>query len=282
MKVKNDKKMGIRKVLLAVLMVISTTQAQAGEQLWESTISHQYDIFSDGKDIGDIRVTRSRKEKDEEKLYRTEDATNVKVAGTWGSWEMSATGETITDEQGLFRFDQKIVENGKRWRITGSRQEEELWCSARQVQTKKEKENDDLIGISKMVLAETVPYAGQAMTVLGLLSEEGEGDFQIPLDSFDVTPQQLPGFLTETAKGLKDKQIRILDITELEIIEFIFTEIASETIQTGDKSFKCRVFTATSSSGNFTYWLAEDVLGGFFVKQKGKDKNGPYEIVLER
>lgn len=197
---------------------------------------------------------------------------------------MTSTGEIVADKQGLLSFDHKISENNKKWRIFGERHDQELWCSARNVLTMKEKGEEDVVNLSTMVATQTIPYAGEALTVFGLLAGNGdsEGEFRIPLNSFDIALCRLPSVLQLEPNGMKNRKVRILDTTELEIKTYIIEEATPEQIEIAGQVFRCRGFNITKPQGKSTYWLAEDALGAFIVKESGKDGDGPYKIILTK
>lgn len=243
-----------------------------------------YDLLSGGKDIGDITITSVSGMDANTTFARIKESCAVKVSGWWGHWEMTASGEIVLDKQGLLSFDHKISENNKKWRIFGERHDQELWCSARKVLTKKEKDEEDVVNLSTMVATQTIPYAGEALTVLGLLAGGGdsEGEFRIPLNSFDTTSGQLASFLMRKPKGLKKEKVKVLDTSELKIETLIIEEANQEQIKIAGRTFKCRVFNITKPQGKSTYWLAEDALGAYIVKESGKDGDGPYEMILTK
>lgn len=234
--------------------------------------------------IGDITITRVSGIDANEPFVRIEESCAVKVSGFWGHWEMTSTGAIVTDKQGLLSFDYKISENKRRWCIFGERHDQELWCSARKVLTKKEKDEEDVVNLSSEVAAQTIPYAGVALTVLGLLAGNGdsEGELRILLNSFDTTLFQLPSVLLLEPNGLKNKKVRVLDTSQLETKAYMIEEAAPEQIEMTGRGFRCCVFNITKPQGKSTYWLAEDALGAFIVKESGKDDDGPYEIILKK
>jgi hypothetical protein len=205
-------------LLLPCYVSSLASQLIAAEKM-TGRVAWTYDLLSEGKDIGDITITRVSGIDANEPFVRIEESCAVKVSGFWGHWEMTSTGKIIVDKQGLLSFDHKISENNKKWRISGERHDQDLWCSARKVLTKNEKDKEDMVNVSTMVAAQTIPYAGETLTVLGLLAgnEDSEGELQIPLNSFDTALCQLPTVLLLEPNGLKNKKVRILDTNELEI-----------------------------------------------------------------
>jgi hypothetical protein len=267
------------------LVIVLAVPLIAQEKRWVPTgaISTAYDLVSNGDDIGEIVMVRSWQGDTGNRFFLAEETVTAKVSGWWGFWEMTSVGKTVIDEKGLLAFDYRIKENDKNWRIFGDRHDLELWCGARKVLTKKEKDEEDIVAISSMVAAETIPYAGEALTVLGILNNDGqnEGHIRIPLDTFDTTYSQLPTALFKKSKLFGKEKARILDTSELKTEICVFEETDQEQIETAGQTFRCHVFNVEKPKGDSTYWLAEDELGTFVVKESGRDNDGPYKIILK-
>jgi len=183
----------------------------------------------------------------------------------------------------LSKFDYKIIENDNKWRLSGERQDKDLWCSIRKVLTKSEKDEKEIVGLSSMVVTKTIPFSGEALMIFGLLggNNNNEGETQIPFGSFDITLEELPLVLSQEAQGIKSREIRVLDTTELKITLLKLEESKPQTLVIAGQIFKCRVFNGVTAEGKYTYWLAEDKIGAFFVKELGKDSDGSYKIILK-
>ena len=181
------------KTLFFLIFIMITAHAVpliADEKKSISTdsIDTVYDLTSNGADIGDISIIRSQQGDPGGRLYLVEESVSAKVSGFWGLWEMTSIGSTVIDDKGLLGFDYKVKENDKNWHIFGDRHDQELWCSVRKVLTKKEKDEEDVAAVSSMVISHTVPYSGEILTVIGMLSDndDNEGELRISLDSFEI------------------------------------------------------------------------------------------------
>ncbi len=264
---------------------LSPVSADQKNSATTGSITTVYDLFTNGNNRGNISMSRSQYGDGENRLYIIKESVFVTISGFWENWEITSTGETVLDKKGfLVRFDNKIKENKNNWRVFGERHDLELWCGARKVLTSEEREEKDILALSSAVAAKTIPYAGEALTVFGLLSphSDQEGEIRIPLDSFDTTLAQLGSVLLNKPQGVKKEKIRVLDTSELKTETYIFNELAPSEITTAGQTFYCRIFNATHPQGKSTYWLAKDTLGAFFVKESGKDDDGPYEIILKQ
>ena len=196
-----------------------------------------YDLFMECKDIGDVTLTRIS----DNDSFRTEESMELRQSGLWGTWTLSTTGTVIMGPDGILHFEYVISENGKKYRVFGERNGNELWCK---------KGNKD-----------------------GL---------RIAIDAFDTTVGQLPAFLLKNTLGYRNKQLRVLDVTELRVDPYVFDDDGRERVSAAGRSFECRVFKAKTPGGHSTWWIAEDAMGAFTVKEVGKDKDGPYEFILRK
>ncbi len=241
-----------------------------------------YDLVAEGYDIGDISVTRKRPA--DNSSYHIAENLSVKIPSGKGQWEMTLTGKTAINHDGIVSFDYKIKENQQNWRIFGERHGLELWCAARKLLTPEERDEEDLATLLSIAITNTVPYAGDALTVVSLLDPDngGEGEVRIPLNTFDTTTTQLVSFLMNKPKGLQKETFKVLNTAELTIETLTLEEVKQEQLELSGQTFNSRVFKATKAKGESTYWLAEDDLGAFLVKESGKDKDGPYEIILKK
>ncbi len=246
-------------------------------------VTSLYDLILDGDDIGDISITRMRHDDGENSLYTREENISSKVSSSLGVWEMKLAGKTVVNNNSIVSFDYKVTENKQNWRIFGERHDSELWCAARRILTKNEKDEEDILAISFMVAAETVPYVGEAFTALELLiaDDDREGEIRIPLSSFDTTSSQLASFLMSKPNGFKKEKIKVLNTAELKIETVKFEEMSQEKFELSGQNFTCRVFKSTKSKGGAIYWIAEGELGAFLVKESGNDDDGPYEVILK-
>jgi hypothetical protein len=204
------------------------------------------------------------------------------ISGLCGVWEMTSTGKTVTDKHGLVRFDYKIIENSIKVHVYGELFGQEMWCTARKILTSNEKDKEELINLSTLLETQVVTYVGEVFTAIEMLSEDNtDGEIRIPLDDFDTTISQLPSILFKKKLGFKNVKIRILDTGELEILSYPITEYKQENIPIAGVDYSCRVFEVKNPKNMPTYWIEEDELGAFIVKENGKDTDVAYEKKLK-
>ncbi len=239
-----------------------------------------YDILVDNKKAGEMTLVRRPADKGGLCL---ELDSKIEITGWWGSWHLKSSQQVLTDQRGLLEFDHKITEDGKKWRISGDRHKDSLWCSARQVLTDQEKEDNALVGLAASAATNAIPYAGTALAAVNLLKggEKGQGDVKIFTTLFDTTAIELPLFLVKNNDSLGNKSVQVLDTTELEIQTLAIQKKGMETLELAGKKFSCQTFAADSKDRKSVQWIFQDGLGGVLAKEKGKDKDGPYEIRLK-
>jgi len=202
-------------------------------------------------------------------------------SGWWNRQFIKMISSATLDQGGLLKVDHKIQEGGNSYWISGERQNGALWCLTREIISKKEKEEGVVVGLALSAAATQIPYAGLALNALSLMSDsEGYGDLRIPLELFDTTAMELPGFLVKYQKGLPHQQIRVLYTAELDIRPVAVRSLGTHTLRLGDREFSCQKYALASKGDRCTLWVARDRLGDFRVKETGIDKEGAYEMIL--
>lgn len=273
-----DFRTGLLCVLCVLGSILLATGLDAPAMAEEAqVVACTYDLILDKKDAGDIFLERQAGDKG---TIGIGTAMEVKVSGWWGSWHLRSSGRAVADGERLLRFDHRITEDNKAWRITGEYADKAIWCSAREVSSKQAKEEDELTGLALSVAAAAIPYAG---LVMGLLREgDGlKGDQRIPGDQFDTTAMELPRYLLNHQTGLGETAVGVLDTGQLEIKSWHFSPAGQEVLALAGREFSCWKFSGKSDGEHSLYWVARDKLGAFVVRETGKDKDGPYEIRLK-
>ncbi len=246
-----------------------------------SHVSYGYDLILNGNDVGDLSTTRKQDLNDETLLVQT--SFTLKLAGWFGNYDLTSSGEVIVDRMGILKFDNIITEDGQTFRLVGERHNEELWCSAKEVFTQKEQEDVAVVDLAVSVATTVIPYAGGSLSVVSLLDNKnsGRGELRIPMTLFDTSATILSTFLVENKDSMTNRSVRILDTTDLSIETVEVNKKGQEQITVAEQTFKCHVFDVKTSEGQSVYWIAEDLLDPFLVKETGKDTDGDYEVRLK-
>lgn len=257
---------------------VSEVSAESGHS---KSITCRYAVLLDGKRVGETVSTREGKFFMLSSTVRIEATTKIQANGLWGTWSLESMSMVEQNQLGIIRFDHKVTVNQDKWHLFGEKYKQSLWCSARKVQTKEEKEEENAIGVAKHVAAKTIPFGGETLMVLDLLGggDDEQGDVAVPLDTFDTTLSGLPACLLRI-KQKEEKQLKILDTSELKVESVVVTAKGSEQITLAGQQFFCMIFYVKAKNGHSTYWVAEDSLGAFIVKEQGKDADGPFALNL--
>jgi hypothetical protein len=92
--------------------------------------------------------------------------------------------------------------------------------------------------------------------------------------SFDFLSCQLPYSLNKN----KQKQ---LNIETGKVIPVSITKLENEKIVINNQTYDCKVISLKTAKRAAKLWIGSDKTGAFLVKEKGTDKDGPYEILLD-
>jgi hypothetical protein len=93
--------------------------------------------------------------------------------------------------------------------------------------------------------------------------------------------RELPLFLQRHNYRLPANELRLLDTETLQVKPYSVEQRGEEELSLDGRTFHCRVFSITASKKESSYWIAEDELGAFLVKERGKDEGVAYEILLK-
>ncbi|MCG8549686.1 MAG: hypothetical protein MI799_04705 [Desulfobacterales bacterium] len=262
-----------------ILFVLDTSAFAAAMQI--HSITCKYDLRLKDKKIGETVMIRSRPKASAADLIQVKTVTNIAVKGFWGTWTLEQKSVVEQNPSGIVSFDHKIIEGKKKWHLFGRQFDQALWCSARNVLTKKELDEKQVVDLGAFVAARTIPYADIAFMTIDLLSDsdDEQGDVSVPLDRFDTTCSTLPDCLAKLPPK-KQKTIRILDTSELKITTADIAVKRDEQITLAKKTFSSRVFDIKTKESRSTCWISQDGLGAFIVREQGKDKDGPFEYIL--
>ena len=268
---------------LAVLL----PAASYAETLSFQAVESHYAIFIDGDEAGEAAQRRVTGLSPEPSTLRIDESSQFHFDGDWGEIRLSNVSAFNLTPDGLKSFDHKLAENDANFRIRGEQLNGGLWCSAYQVMTKQEKkqqtEDEMLTDVGVQAVTKAVPYLGTALQLVSLLGagEEKEGELQIPLQDFDAALREFPLFFQRQNYRIPANQLRLLDTETLEINRYSAEYLGEEELNAAGQIFHCHVVSLKTKKREMTYWIAEDELSAFIVKERGKDDGVAYEIVLE-
>jgi hypothetical protein len=227
------------KLCFACLAVWLST-ASYSETLSADSFESNYDILVDGTKAGEARQVRTIGSSSAPSTLRVDEVSQFQINGNW-NLSTASTLEFTPDN--IKAFDHKISENDAKFRIRGEIQGDELWASAHQVVTSREKKSREENEFLVQTAAEFVPYLGLGAQALGILGgdEETEGELLIPLKDFDATLRELPLFLKRNGFDVRKQKLRLLDTENLEVKRYTIELLGREELNLAGKTFHCRI-----------------------------------------
>jgi len=122
----------------------------------------------------------------------------------------------------------------------------------------------------------TVKRQGDKLAIR-LESAEGGADFPIYSKDYDLTSEEGSSQLLK--KPGASVTYRRLSFDDFKVADETVTWVANETLELSGKKHNCRVITFENPQEQGKRWL---VVGEYtvLVKEVGRDKNGPYEVIL--
>lgn len=223
-------------MIIAIAITVSSLSFARGED--GQAIIHEYDLFSNGDDIGDLTVTRKQGQTQNDLIIDSN--VLVQVSNIFWNWSMSLDRHYEFNEEGIKSFSHTLVEDGNTSHMKGERQDTFIQAKA------------------------------------------GENDFvEIESKYFDATLEGLPRHIMKSDSIVPQTDIRLLDTTTLSIEPYTILEHGHQAITAGGNKYTCRLVKMKTPVGDSTYWIAEDDLGAFVVKESGTDADGPYEVVMK-
>jgi hypothetical protein len=263
------------------LAVWLSTTAYSETLSSQVAIAH-YDIYIDGIKAGEAQQSRAIGLPPDPSALRIDEMSQVQVKGNWGNWNLSTASALEFTPGNIKSFDHKFSENDSRFHIRGEIQGVELWAGAHQVMTHQEKKSQEENAFLMQTAAEFVPYLGLGAQALGILGddEETDGELLIPLKDFDATLRELPLYLKRSGYDVHDRKLRLLDTENLEVQRYSLELMGEKELNLAGKTFQCRIVRIKAPRRDIRYWITEDEISPFLVKEQGKDDGVDYEIIL--
>jgi hypothetical protein len=159
---------------------------------------------------------------------------------------------------------------------------DEYLAFSSQLKNDQEKEDDDAIGLAQGALSYIVPGAGDAMTVgEALISDDKQEkrNNRFPKESFDVSFLNLPYLWKKNNLSLPSP-LRIIDTEEMHIFQASILPRGKEEVKINGRVLEAYHYSLVVEDSEPTeIWLALNKTQiPFFVRIKGNDDEGPYEI----
>jgi hypothetical protein len=271
-----------RSSLFTVIILIATS-AQGLDKADKSHTIFDYDVFSEGAEVGSMQVEII---KDTQGGYQIIENTSIYVDSVWNEVNLKSTSkELYSSEDHFISADKKTYDKSKLYwsKIDGS--EQDLWMSFSELLNKTKKEEMEVVGLSMALLNNLVPAAGEAIGLTHLLFSDSTGtppSRLFPKGSHHTTLAHLPQYWSNQKLTLPAK-ISLLDIETISIgqIEVEYRGLQVKTLN------DTRVLTnhyslVSENSESLNIWLAvneNDV--PYFFQLSGEDQNGSFTINLK-
>lgn len=240
--------------------------------------SFTYDVFSNGKDVGEINVQMVVLPDGD---FQIIEQTEVQTDGLWKkSTIRSAKTEQFSRNENFVRSDSKIFDGrSTHWLwVESGRNNIDLFYAEIDKPS-----DDELVGLSKMF--SMTSSSSQILTQSQSLFENRTVNFQgvrYPQNSFDTTLAYFPRYSFNKQEEVP-RIIRILDTENLTINTYNIELVGLKKLVVHSKKIDCEVYVLRSNEKEeLELWIARNEKDmPHFVQIKGQEKGDAYQIILK-
>jgi hypothetical protein len=261
-------------IFAAIIIVASLIQPLEAADKTHSTFS--YDIFSEGKDIGNMQVQIIEKR---EGGYQILESTTIKKSSDWNDINLeSAANELYSLEDNLISADKKTFDQKKAYWSKIDSSGTDLWMSFSEIKNFREKEEGELVNFSIAILDNLIPEVGEVIGLSLLLFSDTKAvptSIRLPKNSHHTTLANLPKYWSIHRHKLPAK-IQLLDIETTSIAQMT-TENRGIKVKTyGGNEVSTNHYTLTSENSTpLDIWFAVNEHNiPYFLELKIDNKNG--------
>jgi hypothetical protein len=261
-------------IFAAIIIVASLIQPLEAADKTHSTFS--YDIFSEGKDIGNMQVQIIEKR---EGGYQILESTTIIKSSDWNDINLeSAANELYSLEDNLISADKKTFDQKKAYWSKIDSSGTDLWMSFSEIKNFREKEEGELVNFSIAILDNLIPEVGEVLGLSLLLFSDTKAvptSVRLPKNSHHTTLANLPKYWSIHRQKLPAK-IQLLDIETTSITQMT-TENRGIKVKTyGGNEVSTNHYTLTSeNSAPLDIWFAVNEHNiPYFLELKIDNKNG--------
>ncbi|WNO09030.1 hypothetical protein [Teredinibacter sp. KSP-S5-2] len=260
--------------LFGLLNVVCVAFAEEGNRH-----KFSYDVFSNGKDIGDVRVYM---EDIQNGGFHIIEQTEIQTDGLWKKSSISSMKTEQFSRDGDFIHSDSKVFDGRsaHW----------LWVDAKNQNTDvfyaevNKLSEDELTGLGN-VFSSVSLSASQLMLQSQSLFKKRIINFQgtrYPQKSFDTTLANFPRY-SSGQQGDTLRVIRILDTENLAINTYNIEMVGLKKLVVHSKKIDCEVYVLQSDEKEvLELWIARNEKDmPHFVQIKGQEKGDAYQIILK-
>lgn len=276
--------------LLAMLVVMPAYAAQDKTLPQTIPVLFEYDIISEGEDIGDMTSEISL---EPENTYKIIEKATIEITSFWGDINIrSTTSEEYSNTGALLKANSTIVdldENDAYW-LKMENNNGQLWVKGGEgkvINKKEEEVGEGVVELAGGVATEFIPGLDLIMGVSDFIFSSDQDSIEsgtISQNDFTTTFSNLPFYWKRNNENL-NQNIIVLDTEEFTIDEVKFKYIDSRQERSGGKTIKAHHYSMTSVSEDepMDVWLAVDHQGvPHFTEYHLKDDEGVVEVKLKQ
>ncbi|MFQ3189690.1 MAG: hypothetical protein ACI936_000815 [Paraglaciecola sp.] len=267
------------KAIIYAVILISAASIQGLEAAGETHATFNYDIFAEGKDVGDMRVQIIKKPLGG---YQILESKSIQKSSDWDEINLKSTvNELYSLEHNLISADKKIFDQTKAYWSKVDSSGADLWMSFSEIKNPTEKVESEIVGFSIAVLDNFIPEASEVLGLSQLLFSDTKAvptSIRLPKNSHHTTLANLPKYWSIHRQTLP-AEIRLLDIETISITQ-MKTEYHGLKVKTlGGNEVSTHHYTLTSESRSpLNIWLAVNKNHTPYIFELQLDNNGIFTI----
>jgi hypothetical protein len=266
------------------MFVQSSSLASTHEEHFKMLV---YDIFFDGKDVGDMTLKLS---KDEDR-YLIVEQSHIKASGWWWDLNIITVLSEELDQSGVLKeSDGKTLGEGSIY-----------WTK---ISTYEDWQQVDYTLVDKVTDEDKKQFSELSFAVTGLISnnieeivsrsksmftgrENHAESAKFSKDTYDTTWNSLPLYIQKHSGKVIPGKLKILDSDNLEIVQVNLEDLGYDSLSVGSNVVQARHLRV--SDGKFKpadLWIDERRNGPtsslpYYIRHTGEDEDGTFEIILK-
>ncbi|MBA4723442.1 MAG: hypothetical protein H2067_20185 [Alcanivorax sp.] len=260
------------KVLWAAYMGMCSASVAAVER-----DSLRYSVLSDDKYLGEIVHLEERSDTEDSKDKVISVSGDLSLSGWWGSWSRKYQIRSRLRNHKPVSLDMKLFKNGKGFYIHGEEYEGQLWVTASEVKSGRQREDEQVVDVSFSILTEFFPELG-FLSVFG--GEDSDQGIMVPLTSFDVVDEALPDYIHDHDYRFNETAVSVFEPENMEILTYTLTARGEKYIDLAGTRYRCQEVEIHNRDKSSVYWIARKNGQALLVQETGTDKEGHYQVTL--
>lgn len=196
----------------------------------------------------------------------------------------SVLEETISADGYLDAASNRLVENKKTYWTKIQRSGSSYLAFTAEMKTPEQLETEELAGLAKEVIATVVPYAGDAMTVAGILLSDKRDAPQhkrLTTDHFDTSLIGLPLYWQSNGYDLPSS-LTIIDTEEMSVFKAKVKDLGDTQISVGGKNLTVRhIQLDVANAKPMEIWMVRPETGpAHFFQISGMSDGAKFKVTM--